>query len=258
MNIEDIKVGKWYNVPFKVVEIKSGDIHMENGGIKAVCQPSELSEISARQNVRSEHSTVGTLSAAERLDRLWNGMWDVLFGEASLRYAADAFNAMQNHIKSITPDPENGIKNTETAPKYDPKRIFRKGDKVKAVLRHGRIPNDGVPKDVILEVIADERDGIVKVLHKMGVILEIFNVYALYLELVTPVEELEPYFIEESHDGATIVLTVRCVPNGEGIAFRYCPGWGGNVFHSEEQFRQHAEAERDRLNAEHRKENEND
>ena len=79
-----------------------------------------------------------------------------------------------------------------------------------------------------------------------------------YLELVTPVEELEPYFLEESHDGATIVLTVRCVPNGEGIAFRYCPGWGGNVFHSEEQFRQHAEAERDRLNAEWREEQSND
>lgn len=96
--------------------------------------------------------------------------------------------------------PENGINNTDTAPKYDQNREFRKGDKVKAVLRHGRIPNDGVPKDVILEVIADERDGIVKVLHKMGVILEIFNVYALYLELVTPVEELEPYSVGETTD----------------------------------------------------------
>lgn len=136
-------------------------------------------------------------------------------------------------------------KNTETTPKYDKNRIFRKGDKVKAVLRHGRIPNDGVPKDVILEVIADERDGIVKVLHKMGAILEIFNVYALYLELVTPVEELEPYIVVDAHTHWDVadknVKTVAMYSKG-------------NHPHAKEA----AEAECARLNAEHRKEQSND
>lgn len=136
---------------------------------------------------------------------------------------------------------ENGIKNTETAPKYDPNRLFRKGDKVKAVLRHGRIPNDGVPKDAILEVIEDERDGIVKVLHKMGVILEIFNVYALYLELVTPVEELEPYSVVDAHTHWDVadknMKTVATYSKGHHP-------------HAKEA----AEAERDRLNAEYKKE----
>ena len=138
---------------------------------------------------------------------------------------------------------QNGIKNTETAPKYDPNRIFRKGDKVKAVPRHGRIPNDSVPKDVILEVIADERDGIVKVLHKMGVVLEIFNVYALYLELVTPVEELEPYYVE---DGALSVMV-----NSRSNERVVCCSFHKNVHPNPKAA---AEAERDRLNAEHRKE----
>lgn len=139
---------------------------------------------------------------------------------------------------------QNGMKNTETAPKYDPTRLFRKGDKVKAVLRHGRIPNDGVPKDVILEVIADERDGIVKVLHKMGVILEIFNVYALYLELVTPVEELEPYSVSENIHG--------------WVVFKDTPGnVVANFNNTHPNAKAAAEAERDRLNAEWRKEQNN-
>ena len=145
-------------------------------------------------------------------------------------------------------------KNTETAPKYDPNRPFRKGDKVKAVLRHGRIPNDGVPKDAILEVIADERDGIVKVLHKMGVILEIFNVYALYLELVTPVEELEPYYIEKHGEKpGGLCYTVHKHGGYAESSFYY----GTCRTRDEAQAKAAAEAERDRLNAEYRKEQSN-
>lgn len=143
-----------------------------------------------------------------------------------------------------------------TKPKYDPCRLFRKGDKAKPRIINGR-ENAKIPLGVILTVTGDEDEyGVVPVEYvspALGLPTSA-TVLTVWLELITPVEELEPYFIEESHDGATIVLTVRCIPNGEGIAFRYCPGWGGNVFHSEEQFRQHAVAECDRLNAEHRKE----
>lgn len=143
---------------------------------------------------------------------------------------------------------QNGIKNTEATTKYDPYREFRKGDKVKAVLRYGRIPNDGVPKDVILEVIADERDGIVKVLHKMGMILEIFNVYALYLELVTPVEELEPYFVQDFKGGYGVFHT-RLQPEAEVCHYF-------NDMHP--YAKEAAKAECARLNAEYRKEQSND
>ena len=137
-----------------------------------------------------------------------------------------------------------------TYPKYDPCRPFKKGDIVEPVACNGRAPLYLRKYIGTKQVVECDEDinGIV------GIVGDIEAVSAAFLKLITPVEELEPYFIEESHDGATIVLTVRCIPNGEGIAFRYCPGWGGNVFHSEEQFRQHAVAERDRLNAEYRME----
>lgn len=158
--------------------------------------------------------------------------------------AIEGIHIPKRRIGILRPiSPENGIKNTETAPKYDQNRLFRNGDKVKAVLRHGRIPNDGVPKDVILEVIADERDGIVKVLLKMGAILEIFKVYALYLELVTPVEELEPYSVVDAHTHWDVADK-----NMKTVAM-YSKGNHPNA-------KEAAEAERDRLNAEYRKEQE--
>lgn len=166
----------------------------------------------------------------------------------------EEYEICHDEISAFSPvSPANGIKNTETAPKYDPNRLFRKGDKVKAVVRHGRIPNDGVPKDVILEVIADERDSIVKVLHKMGAILEIFNVYALSLELVTPVEELEPYDVDECCFAPTLYVRKNgkvylTIPYKEGTS----------LFQTREQALAAAEAERDRLNAEYRKEQGND
>lgn len=140
--------------------------------------------------------------------------------------------------------------------RHNPNRLYRKGDIVE-IDTHGRniaasLKKAGVALGKRYTVTEDESDtGHVSF---AGDDCNVYHSMFFWLKLITPVEELEPYFIEESHDGATIVLTVRSIPNGEGIAFRYCPGWGGNVFHSEEQFRQHAEAERDCLNAEHRKE----
>ena len=247
MDIKYIKVGKWYNVPFKVVAIKSGDIHIENGGINAVCQPSELSEITARQDVQSEHSTVGTLSYPERV---WNELCDGLFGEASLRYAADDLQAMQNHIKSMNPDTANGTNNTETAPKYDPNREFKKGDKVRVVERHGRYqPN--IPCDELwkgLCTVAEDEDfcnNLVKVRSEDG--REKLS-HWWYLELVTPVEELEPYYVKNIIKGYAVCKM------GAGDLDASCVFW--SKYHP--NARAAAEAERDRLNAEWRKEQSND
>lgn len=137
-------------------------------------------------------------------------------------------------------------------PKYDPCRKFRKGDIVTPRKLFGRIYEKGM--DYLLGekcvVICDEKEHFnISVLHNDGY----FTIDPAYLELVTPVEELEQYSIEKTIDGATIILTVKKSGCSQGIEFRYCPGWGGNVFFSEEQCRQHAEAERDRLNAEYKK-----
>lgn len=242
MNIEDIKVGKWYNVPFKVVEIKSGDIHMKNGGIKAVCQPSELSEITARQDVRSEHSTVGTLNFVERLEKLWNGMCNVLFDEGCQKYAEDLSKAMRNHIESITPDTENGTKNTEPVLKYYQNRLFRKGDKVKPRERNGRIP---WAKDTTLTVVADESTAGVTVRDEETGEERLMCV--LFLELVTPVEELEPYYVEDG--GLSVMVNSRI---NERVV---CCSFHKNVHPNAKAA---AEAERDRLNDEWRKEQRND
>ena len=227
MNIEDIKIGETYNVRMHVSDYCDGIIFCS------------------------------TVIGYDDKDGLQCGEeYEICHDEV------DAFSPITPYTPLNLPIM---TKIPETYHKYDPCRKFRKGDIVAPRIRDGRIPWGTLTSGSQIKlnenkryiVLMDENRNNVRIDPIMG-IMEIahtkITVDACHLELVTPVEELEPYFIEESHDGATIVLTVRSIPNGEGIAFRYCPGWGGNVFHSEEQFRQHAEAERDCLNAEHRKE----
>ena len=84
--------------------------------------------------------------------------------------------------------PENGIKNTEPSPKYDPCRKFRKGDKVRVVKEiNGRIPPlCGDIEAGNVYTVSDNEDG-------GDVMLEVNGKYDCidwyYLELVTPVEE---------------------------------------------------------------------
>ena len=138
--------------------------------------------------------------------------------------------------------PENGIKNTENAPKYDPNRMFRKGDKVKPRERNGRIP---WAKDMTLTVVADERTAGVTVRDEETGEERLMCV--LFLELVTPVEELEPYFVQDFKGGYGVFHT-RLQPEAE-----VCHYFNDMHPHAKEA----AEAERDRLNAELRKEQSN-
>ncbi len=146
--------------------------------------------------------------------------------------------------------PENGIKNTENAPKYDPCRLFRKGDKVRVVAWNGRKYRDYDHSTELTtgctgEIWEDEKDeqdeGFVSVIYE-GYIR---CVPPCYLELVTPVEELEPYYIEE--ELGTITVLSKKDP-----IFHKCWHYAGvksGVIALEA-----AQAERDRLNAKHRKE----
>ena len=137
--------------------------------------------------------------------------------------------------------PANGKKNAETAPKYDQNRLFRKGDKVEHHPRNGRRGASDIPNGKTLTVTADE------VLYDWIYLTDGDNDYSCdpaYLELVTPVEELEPYFVMELK-GAYGVYNTRFQPETEACHF-----YTDMHPHAKEA----AEAERDRLNAEWRKE----
>ena len=144
--------------------------------------------------------------------------------------------------------PANGIKNTEPAPKYDPNRLFRKGDKVKPRERNGRIP---WAKDMTLTVVADEsKAGVTVRDEETG---EERLMCVLFLKLVTPVEELEiSRVFNDKKMGAWIVTK----DNFTHAYFPYRCEVSDNIANSKEEAKARAEAERDRLNAEYRKEQE--
>ena len=184
MNIEDIKVGEWYNVPFKVKEIKGNDIHLINGGIKAVCQPSELSVIGEAS--MPQHVRVDTSNDIDLRSPIGGPMHQS--DDDMLTKQKDLFNLM------------NGRKKTGTTPKYDPCRKFRKGDIVRPCGCNGRAPWGSTASSVrtlitswTLNVREDEARGLVRCKNDGGII---FDISPFFLELVTPVEELEPYFVE--------------------------------------------------------------
>jgi hypothetical protein len=132
----------------------------------------------------------------------------------------------------------------ELAPKYDPCRKFRRGDIVRYVPHNGRecpaMPLDEYYRVKTLTVVEDE-DANHRVLVETQ---DGRNKYIMfcYLELVTPVEELEPFevyhrpsewcVIKTANDLIASIYNVDIHPNAKAAA----------------------EAERDRLNAEWRKE----
>lgn len=164
-----------------------------------------------------------------------------------LRYEFDnrilpAYKQISTKFISIPDEPEE-------KPKYDPYRKVKKGDRVKPRIVYGRTPIfgiDGVAVDVssgdfIVETDEGERpNGTVDVKSSDGTIV---TVDPVYLELITPVEELEPYSVQEtmSHDGWQIIR------NGLPLAI-YDTRRHPNA-------RAAAEAECTRLNAEYKKEN---
>lgn len=139
--------------------------------------------------------------------------------------------------------PENGTKNTESAPKYDPRRKFRKGDKVCFKEHLGRKSLAHCDKIITLE--ADEKYGSCfwKEMAPDGDIID-RNAYFCFLELVTPVEEIEPYSV---HETDYLYRVIQRVDGGEQVVCEYRKNTHPNAQAA-------AEAERDRLNEEYRKE----
>lgn len=133
----------------------------------------------------------------------------------------------------------------ELAPKYDPCRKFRKGDKAKPRIINGReIPK--MPLDVIFTVTGDEDEyGAVPVEYMSPVrgLLTSTTVHAVWLELITPVEEKEPYSVGET-------TNYFSVDKDDEELSLYWKDKHPNA-------KAAAEAECDRLNAEYRKEQSN-
>lgn len=154
--------------------------------------------------------------------------------------------------------PANGKKNTAPAPKYDPCREFRKGDKVRIVQCKGRHFDTETERLYFCEGIVtfNERNGeYVDVSLTYGTSEEDIEIDPAYLELVQPVEELvqpveeleqEPhFFISDEFEQLPYYCLYFGTKQNQELAARL-----DKKYYTLKA----AEAERDRLNAEHRKE----
>lgn len=133
-----------------------------------------------------------------------------------------------------------------TAPKYDPCRLFKKGDEVEYRPKDGRAnPNLLVGRRY--KVSADEPcdSGIVQVEFDGLRHIDTFVAYN-NLKLITPIEELDPYFIEETEYEYCVSIMV-----GER---KDTPATYHKRMHP--HAKEAAESECARLNAEWRKEQE--
>lgn len=140
----------------------------------------------------------------------------------------------------------------ETAPKYDPNRYFRKGDRVKLKEEiNGRRMSDFVTSlslGKIYTVKEDEDNCTVLIDSDNG----LYRYSFMHLQLVTPVEEQEPYSVSLRQELTVDDTYPYCAVidyDGNEVARFYCEQY------EEGKARAAAEAERDRLNAEYRKEN---
>ena len=129
----------------------------------------------------------------------------------------------------------------EVAPKYDPCRLFKEGDRVKPRKLFGRCYSKATARIIgkICTVLHDEIEHYtVSIRWDEGEC----NIDPAYLELVTPVEELEPYEVTESSDYYGV--------DKDDLEVEAAIFWKK----SHPNAKAAAEAERDRLNAEYRKE----
>ena len=164
----------------------------------------------------------------------------VFIAESTERRLFLPFVAVQNSV-FLPSEPPTSVGST---PKYDPCRPFKKGDKVELKEEiNGRRLSDfvtGLSLGKTYTVKANEDNCTVLIDSDNGLCRYSF----IHLQLVTPVEELEPYLIADHIHG--------------WIVYKDTPGnvvanFNKNHPHAKEA----AEAERDRLNAEYRKEQNN-
>jgi hypothetical protein len=155
-------------------------------------------------------------------------------------------------------------------PKYDPTRLFKEGDKVKPAERHGRKTPKLNYKAEYTVTSSEDDYGTVGVEYFNGDMPVSVSIPFYWLELVTPVEELEPYYIEtETFDyeirnanddpdiGTSLALHIKIQDPDEGQILRVKSYYESYVY-SREHAIADAEAECKRLNDEWRKEQNRD
>jgi hypothetical protein len=134
--------------------------------------------------------------------------------------------------------------------KADPNRFFRKGDKVRVVENKGRIGSSIMLVGTLAIVMHDEEKlEWVAIKSEDGIKRDCID--PAYLELVTPAEELE---ISQVFDDKKMGAWIVTKDNFTHAYFPYRCEVCDNIANSKEEAKAAAEAERDRLNAEHRKE----
>ena len=161
-------------------------------------------------------------------------------------------DAIMKNKDSIMQELDNA---TENKPKHDPTRLFKNGDRAQVVERNGRTPTCfpvGRIKvgDIVTVAENEAGDVFIKVLTEDG---HEMMVPWFMLELVTPVEELKPYSVEESCGGANLHCFILKRGKKHLSYYLYKAG-NANHYYTREEAKAAAEAERDRLNAEWRKE----
>ena len=150
------------------------------------------------------------------------------------------------HSSCVSLPSEHGT--SVPTPKYDPCRLLRKGDRVQVKKRNGRCNGKAGEylREAFCEVAEDEvPNERVRVFHNSSE----YRLDPAYLELVTPVEELEPYTVDEC--GFAPTLYVR--KNGK-VCMTIPYKEGSSLYQTREEALAAAETLRDRLNAEHRNE----
>ena len=172
------------------------------------------------------------------------------------------FNLPSVENKHVTDSLDVPEVSLSTKPKYDPCRRLREGDIVAVRVRDGRIPWGTLVSGSRIQlnsgrryiVLRDENRNNVRIEPLTGLTNNIshtdITVDACYLELVTPVEELEPYSVHESEvvDGFDIIREKMCV-----MTFPYGPKEAG-YYRNKLAAKEAAEDERDRLNAKWKRE----
>jgi hypothetical protein len=130
------------------------------------------------------------------------------------------------------------------SPKYDPCRLFREGDIVEPCKVNGRwlSPPWEHRTGIGYEVTEDENPITADLYIKGPDSPEPFRTHAAFFKLVAPVEELEPYSVTASTDDWCVQAK-----QSRAIISRYSKRLHPHALEA-------AEAERDRLNAEYRKE----
>lgn len=240
MNIEDIKVGETYNVRVKVINI-----------------PTARHVVTHVDTADEENFTI------------------------FFAHELGSFSPVTSQQQASA---------CPTPPKYDPCRLFRKGDIVETNEINGRLPQE-LRGCYRYEVIVGEGEMASPLYVTVKPLLAAnykhlteIHVNVVFLKLVTPVEELKPYSVVELSNGDYAVYkgderlcvfrdgelvtpveeikpysvhetdylyrVMLSVDGGEQVVCEYRKNTHPHA-------KERAEAERDRLNAEHRKEQNN-